>query len=334
MAAPAAMGPPVPYWPSVVVKPDTVRGVGMYFVNLILDIIFGVFALVIGLSAIFIAVAADPIAAIGVAAALSAATCGLVIVFIINFILSLMSVIRMHHGANEYGPEHARNVGRGVMFKWIGTSLSTLAAILVVYILVVGSSSLFFGTSVPPTFFLPLLITAFWTAGVTAKGQMYRHMVRSLQAPETRWWSDLASLIIPGLGVIGLILVGYFTVRVLDFAANPGSVSPPDAARIFQIMLGGVFLPPGLALVGYLIFLNIYRQTRERLSQGLTRLYGAVPPPAQWTGWNPAPVAPPPVVPQATGSNPPPRSQGFCGQCGRALPPADLFCSNCGRPRG
>jgi len=334
MAAPAAMGPPVPYWPSVVVKPDTVRGVGMYFVNLILDVIFGVFALVIGLSAVFVVMAADPIATIAVAAALSAATCGLVIVFIINFILSLMSVLRMHHGANEYGPDHAHNTRRGVMFKWIGTSLSTLAAILVVYLLVVGSSSLFFGTSVPPTVFVPLLITSFWTAGVTAKGQMYRYMVRSLQAPETRRWSDLASTIIPVLGVFGLVVVGYFTVRVIDLATNPGSVSPQEASRIFQIMVGGVFLPPGFALVGYLIFLNVYGKTRERLSQGLSHLYGAVPPPAQWTGWNPAPPASPPAAPPTAGSSAPPRGQGFCGQCGQALPATDLFCSNCGRPRG
>ncbi|HWM50606.1 MAG TPA: hypothetical protein VNO76_04570, partial [Thermoplasmata archaeon] len=103
MAIPAPSGPPVPYWPSVIIKPETIRGVGMYYVNLILDIIFGGFALVVGLSSIFIATTSDPIAALGVIAALGAATCGLVIVFVINFIMSLMSVLRMHHGADEYG---------------------------------------------------------------------------------------------------------------------------------------------------------------------------------------------------------------------------------------
>lgn len=328
------MGPPVPYWPSVVVKPDTVRGVGLYYVNLILDVIFGAFALIIGLSAVFVAVAADPIAAIAVAAALSAATCGLVIVFIINFILSLMSVLRMHHGANEYGPEHARNARRGVMFKWIGTSLSTLAAILVVYLLVLGSSSLVFGTTLPPAVFVPLLITAFWTAGVTAKGQMYRHMVLSLQPPETRRWSDLASLVIPVLGAVGLVLVGYFTVRVIDVATNPSAVSPQEASRLFQIMVGGVFLPPGFALIGYLLFLTVYGRTRDRLSQGLSHVYAAVPPPAMWTSPYPPPGSsvPPTALPTA-GSNPAPRGQGFCSQCGQAFKETDLFCSNCGRPR-
>jgi hypothetical protein len=332
VAVPTAAGPPVPYWPSVVVKPDTVRGVGTYYVNLILDVFFGVFALVIGLSAIFVSVASDPIGTITVFAALGSATCGLIIVFIINFIISLMSVFRMHHGANEYGPEHARNERRGWMFKWIGTSLSTLAAILVVYLVGLAAGPLFFGTSIPPTLFVPLLITGFWTAGVTAKGQMYRFMVRSLQTPESRRWSDVASAVIPILGIGGLALVGYSTLRVIDLLSDPGTVTSQEVGRFSQIMVGGVFLPPGFALVGYVIFLTVYGKTRDRLSQGLAHLYAAVPPPAMWTGYNPAPPSRP-ASPPITESNPGPRGGGFCGQCGQAFQEADLFCSNCGRPR-
>lgn len=341
MAVPTAAGPPIPYWPSVVVKPDTVRGVGMYYVNLILDVIFGVFALTIGLSAVFVAFAADPFAAIVVVGALSAASCGLVIVFIINFIISLMSVFRMHHGANEYGPEHARHARRGILFKWVGTSLSTLAAILVVYLLVIGSSALFFGTSLPPTVFVPLLITGFWTAGVSAKAQMYRYMVRSLQDPDTVRWSDLASAVIPVLGLVGVVVVGYFTLRVIDLVTNPGGVSPQDAGRFVQVMVGGVFLPPGLALVGYLIFLAIYGRTKERLTQGLARVYQAVPPPMAWTGWPPNSPGPAsaPAVPGVSASpaedpTSAPGRPGFCGRCGRPLAASDLFCTNCGQPRG
>ncbi len=185
MAIPAPAGPPVPYWPTVVVKPETVRGVQTYYVNLILDIIFGVFALIIGLSSIVVATATDLPAAIAFAAVFGAAACGLIIVFVINFIVSLMSVLRMHHGADEYGPEHAVNARRGVVFKWIGTTLSTLAAILVVYLLIAGSAVFIGGSSVPATVYVPLLITVFWTAGVSSKAQMYRFMVRSLQPPET-----------------------------------------------------------------------------------------------------------------------------------------------------
>ena len=268
MANPVPAGPPVPYWPSVIVKPETVRGVGMYYVNLILDIIFGVFALVVGLSAVFVASATDPISAIGITAALGAASCGLIIVFVINFIMSLMSVLRMHHGSDEYGPEHAMNARRGVLFKWVGTSLSTLAAILVVYLLIAGSTAFAFGGPVPATVYVPLLITAFWTAGVTAKAQMYRFMVRSLQPPETRQWSDLASALIPALGIIGIAIVGYFTARVIDLISNPGPVTAIEASRLSEIMIGGVFLQWILGysmttavMVGYISLFAVAVQT-------------------------------------------------------------------------
>ena len=65
--SPAPTGPPIPYWPSVVVKPDTVRGIQTYYVTLILDIIFGVFALIVGLSSILI-VTSNSASAIGAAA--------------------------------------------------------------------------------------------------------------------------------------------------------------------------------------------------------------------------------------------------------------------------
>src|SRR5439155_23431355 len=142
--SPAASGLPIPYWPSVVVKPDTVRGIQTYYVTLILDMIFGVFALIVGLSSVLISVS-DPVRAIAAAAITGSAVCGLIIVFGINFIVSLMAVIRMHHGADEYGREHAENARRGVLFKSIGTTGSILAVILVVYLLLVGRSDFLSG---------------------------------------------------------------------------------------------------------------------------------------------------------------------------------------------
>ncbi len=329
MAIPAPAGPPVPYWPTVVVKPETVRGVQTYYVNLILDIIFGVFALIIGLSSIVVATATDLPAAIAFAAVFGAAACGLIIVFVINFIVSLMSVLRMHHGADEYGPEHAVNARRGVVFKWIGTTLSTLAAILVVYLLIAGSAVFIGGSSVPATVYVPLLITVFWTAGVSSKAQMYRFMVRSLQPPETRRWSDLASILIPVLGIGGIVVVGYFTVRILTLAANPTAMTPGEAAQLSQIVLGGVFLPPGFALIGYIIFLTVYGRTRDRLSQGLVQLYSSVPPPPFWTA-PPTSPAPPVAAPSSPSSATPGTGVNFCPRCGHAVAADAQFCLNCG----
>ncbi len=315
----------MPYWPSVVVKPDTLRGVQTYYVNLILDIIFGAFALTVGIASILLTTS-DPRAAIAAAAVIGSAACGLVIVFVINFIVALMSVIRMHHGANEYGPDHARNAGLGVLFKWIGTTLSTLAAILVVYLLIGGTSLLTGAGSVQSTVFVPLLVTIFWTAGVGSKAQMYRFMVRSLQPPETRRWADIASVLIPALGIIGIAAVGYVTVRVLDVAANPSSVTSEEAARLFSLLIGGVFLPPGLALIGYVIFLSVYTKTRRRLDAGLAQLYRAVPAPSAWAWPGPAyaPANPPPPTPPSAVAG------GNCPSCGVAVPATAMFCMNCG----
>src|SRR5439155_649446 len=114
---------------------------------------------------------------------------------------------------------------------------------------------------------------------------------RSLQPPEPRRWSDIASVLIPALGAIGIVLVGYVTVRVLDIATNPSSITPAESARLFSLMVGGVFLPPGLALIGYIMFLWIYSKTKDRLSKGLMQLYASVPPPMVWV----PPVPPPPA---------------------------------------
>src|SRR2546429_8708288 len=278
----APTGPPIPYWPSVVVKPDTVRGIQTYYVTLILDIIFGVFALIVGLSSILI-VTSTSANAIAAAAITGSAVWGLVIVFAINFIVSLMAVIRMHHGADEYGPQHAANARRGVLFKWVGTTLSTLAAILVVYLVLAGSSGFLFGGPAPTILYVPLLITIFWTAGVTSKGQMYRFMLRSLQPAETRRWSDIASILIAVVGVIGIGVVGSVTARNLQLLSNPSSATDPgESSRLFSFLVGGVFLPPGFALIGYVVFFWIVGETKDRVSAGPAPFHPAVP---RGVGW-------------------------------------------------
>lgn len=340
--SPAPTGPPIPYWPSVVVKPDTVRGIQTYYVTLILDMIFGVFALIVGLSSILIATS-NPASAIAAAAITGSAVCGLVIVFVINFIVSLMAVIRMHHGADEYGPEHAANARRGVLFKWIGTTLSTLAAILVVYLVLVGSSAFLFGGPAPAILYVPLLVTVFWTAGVSSKGQMYRFMLRSLQPPETRRWSDIASILIPALGVIGIAVVGSVTIRILELLSNPSSAADPgESSRLFSLLVGGVFLPPGFALVGYVVFFWIVGKTKDRVSAGLTHLYASVPAPSAWAypmpppGAVPLAVAPPtatpPAPPSPDATAPPAAMTTACSRCGFPSPSTAAFCANCGAP--
>src|SRR2546427_9799273 len=210
-----------------------------------------------------------------------------------------MAVIRMHHGADEYGPQHAANARRGVLFKWVGTTLSTLAAILVVYLVLAGSSGFLFGGPAPTILYVPLLITIFWTAGVTSKGQMYRFMLRSLQPPETRRWSDLASILIPVLGVIGIGVVGSVTARILQLLSDPSAATDQgESSRLFSFLVGGVFLPPGFALVGHGVVFWIVGKTKDRVAAGPAHPYAAVPGPAG-SGSRPAPpgAGPPPPGP-------------------------------------
>jgi hypothetical protein len=326
------MGAPVPNWPAVVIKPETVSGIRSYQTNLILDLIFSTFALILGLTS-FLLVAADFGTAIAVAALTGAASCGLVIVFVINFIMSLISVTKMHHGADEYGPEHAKYARRGVLFKWLGTAMSTIAAIMVVYLLISFSSFfLFVGPGqVPAQVFIPLLVTGFWTAGVTCKGQMYRNMIRALQPAHTRGLTDMASYAIPILGLVGLGLVGALTASVISVLSNPTG-DPNAFTRGAQMLVGAVFLPAGFAIVGYAIFVIVYGQTAKHLQAGLQQLQERLMAQPMWAIGAPfyAPMPPYPMqAPPAAASVAPP-SVPPCPECGRPRSPGAAFCQHCG----
>ena len=328
---------PMPYMPAVIVKPETVSGIRTYQISLVLDIVFSTFALIVGLSAVLVQ-ATSQAGAVSLAALLGASVCGLVIVFILNFIVSLMSVLKMHHGADEYGPEHAKNATRGVLFKWLGTGLSTIATVLVVYLVIAGSISLFGGGGVPPATYIPLLVTIFWTGGVTCKGQMYRHMVRALQPPEIRFRADLASLLIPALGLIGIGVIGYVTIQLVSLLQNPTSLTGAQIAQLTQVLIGGTFLPPGLAIIGYVLFLTVYLRTSDRLSQGLHQVHATMPawpaygmpmmvaPPPAPSPWTPPAPLPTPAPPPS----PPPTTPGTCPQCRQPVAPEAMFCMNCG----
>src|SRR5256885_4240458 len=81
-----------------------------------------------------------------------------------------------------------RRPPRSTLFPY--TTLFRSATVLVVYLLIIGTFAFVGGGGVPASTFIPLLVTIFWTAGVTCKGQMYRHMVRALQPPELRFRSE------------------------------------------------------------------------------------------------------------------------------------------------
>src|SRR5438128_6436249 len=133
---------------------------------------------------------------------------------------------------------------------------------------------------------------------------MYRFMLRTLLLSKTRRWSDIASILIPVLGVIGIGVVGSVTARILQLLSDPSAATDPgEPSRLFSFLVGGVFLPPGFALVGYVVFFWIVGQAKDRVSAVLAHLYAAVPGASAWGYPMPPPaaaplaVAPPPATP-------------------------------------
>src|SRR2546429_9064764 len=119
------------------------------------------------------------------------------------------------------------------------------------------------------------------------------------------------------MGPCGIFLGGNVTVGLLKIAPTPSPTPPAESARLFSLMVGGVFLPPGLALIGYIMFLWIYSKTKDRLSKGLMQLYASVPPPMVWV----PPVPPPPVAPNPGFAPPVAGTTIACPKCGFASPP-------------
>ena len=315
---------PLPQW-RMVLKPDTLRGIQSYRSSLVLDIVFGAFALAVSITAMAISTSPAGPGQIAAAALLGAASCGLVLVFVINFIMSLISVMRMHHGVDEYGPEHAKFARRGVLFKWMGTMFSILATVLIVYILISGGGGGLLGPGSGPApvgLYVPLLVTVFWTAGVSCKAQMYRHLVRALQPPETRSRSDFAAFLIPLLGLLGIVIVGVATARLVALLSGSGA-NLAGAAFLSEVIVGGIFLPPGLALIGYVIFFGVYGQTYRRLSEAL-QAPSVAPPMMAWMP--PLAMATPIPAGTAPGTDPP------CPGCGRPATRGYSFCPSCGTP--
>src|SRR2546427_12235246 len=124
-------------------------------------------------------------------------------------------------------------------------------------------------------------------------------MLPSLQPPETRRWSDLASILIPVLGVIGIGVVGSVTARILQLLSDPSAATDPgESSRLFSFLVGGVFLPPGFALVGYVVFFWIVGKTKDRVSAGPAPPFAAGPRPPAWR----LPRPPTRAVPHPRGS--------------------------------
>src|SRR5207245_5483179 len=127
-----------------------------------------------------------------------------------------------------------------------------------------------------------------------------------------------ASILIPGLGIVGIGVVGFVTFRVSTLLQTQGPFTSSEIAQLSQVLIGGTFLPPGFAIVGYILFLTVYLRTSDRLSQGLHQIHATMP---AWPAW-PAysmPMVAPPLPPVAAP-----------GEFPRSSPPPSVSTSNSG----
>src|SRR5207245_6411053 len=111
-----------------------------------------------------------------------------------------------------------------------------------------------------------------------------------------------ASILIPGLGIVGIGVVGIVTLRLITLLQTQGPFTSTEIAQLTQVLIGGTFLPPGFAIVGYVLFLNVYLRTSDRLSQGLHQVHATMP---AWPAYPMPMMALPPSPAIAPGEFPP-----------------------------
>jgi len=273
--------PPYPQPPVIyVAKIDTLKGISTYTVGLVLDILFSILSLIIGLSGLYIVSTVPTSGYYSEAYFFGAAVCGafaiLIIVFVISFIISLSSLFAMKGGATEFGPEHEQSVNRAFIYKWLGTCMSATAVGLTVFFLIAGYGSFTFGGPSPYAF-LPLVVSVCWAAGVTFKAMTYQGMARQIAPPSERDRLRIGLIAVMLAGIGSIVVVGLGTVRALALFVEQ---NPEPASLALMGATASVFLAPGFSVIGYVLFLVAYRTTGKALREGAVRPqpYAARPP--------------------------------------------------------
>jgi uncharacterized membrane protein len=266
-------------------KLDTKKGLSNLQINLIFDIVFSSLAIIVGVVGLLainrISEGGQQMFAFG--AAICGALAALAIIFVINFIISLMSIFAMRDGAPEYGPEHERNVHMAFAFKWIGTIMSILAVSSIIAMSMFSSALFYGGEGIPAQLYVPVLIAIFWTVGVTFKGLMYVYFVKAIAPPEKRMLLPVGLWGIVIVGVLAIAIIGVGTLnliaRFLEAQSSGSFESYYALIQGYVGLLAGVFLAPGLAIVGYSIFLIVYLSTAKAVREGRVMPMMAAPPP-------------------------------------------------------
>jgi len=279
-----AYGPPPGYYPPPPAF-ETREGVKYMSYNLLLQIISAIIGFVIGLAALAIVLSnasnwtASATAALGtvVAAALAIS-----VIAIISFILFIVSLIKFYQGKMEFGPEHDRNVGRGILY-WVLSFIIPLigggiAGVVVVGMILSGDLS-----EIANAFRMIVIIAGVMgVVGAFFSAMMYRLLVLSFTTDEAPRFKTATILMLLN-PIVGLV------VGVL---AIPGEIASGAQSGVSYISnIGGI-----LGLIAIWFFYQGYKSILAKMESGVIRP-GLMPAPMYPPGYAPPPMPPQPYQP-------------------------------------
>ncbi len=241
---------------------------------------------------------------LGAAVGILVGACSLLIVELIGLIFGLLGLISVHHGRNEFPPEHGKLLDRatialvvGIILPIIGSFYTTLAG--------VGLG----GNIVPATTLAEAGITSgLGIVGSVLIGLFLMWLVESMNTPAGKQRALIALILGVVSGIIALV------IDVAVFVAMPAVVTRP------QDFIGYLILPAiaggAVSVISIVLWYMVYREVLARFKTGEVRPAPPMPMyPPPYPGFAPpyVPAAPyypppqPPAPPPQPPANPPPQ---------------------------
>ena len=288
------MPPPGYYPPPPPPTFHTKDGVKFMSYTMLISIITSLIGFVIGLAALAIVLTNASNWTASATAALGTVVGAAIIISIlalVSFILFIVSLIKFYQGKMEFGQEHDKNVGRGILY-WI---LSFIIPIIGTSIAAGVAVGMMFSGNVASI--LNAMRTIVIIAGVMSvvaaffSAMMYRMLVLSFTTDEAPKFKTGTILLILN-PIVGLIVGVVAISGEIPYSAQSG------VSNISSI--GGI-----IGLIGIWFFYQGYKSILAKMESGAIRP-GAMPVPMAPPGYAPppAPYQPPPQPYQ-----PPPPAQ-------------------------
>jgi hypothetical protein len=283
---PPAYGPPPGYYPPPPPPTfETREGVKYMCYNLILQIVAAIIGFIIGLVVLVILVTNASnwtVAATEALLTVAAAAVAVTIVAFINFILFIISLVKFYQGKMEFGPEHDKNVGRGILY-WILSFVvpiigSVIAAGLFVSMLLSGNAA-----DIANAFRMILVVAGvLGVVGALFQTMMWKTFVKVFTTDEAPKFKTGTIFILLN-PIIGLVIGALVIPGEIAYGAQSGVSNVSSIGSI-------------IGLIGIWFFYQGYKSILDKMNAGIIR-----------PGMMPAPMAPPGYAPPPMPYQPPPQ---------------------------